>query len=51
MGSQCSMQGAPSACRSSRCLHASVASDGVVRGLRSAPNSVLAMSLTPYAPY
>lgn len=48
MGSQCSMQGALSAWSNSRCLQASVASAGVVRGFLSTPSSVFAMSVTPY---
>lgn len=46
MGSQCSMQGEPSACSCSRCLQASVASAGDVRVLRSASSSRLAMTAT-----
>ena len=50
MGSQCSMQGDPSACSCSRCLQASVASAGDVRVLRSASSSRSAITATACTP-
>lgn len=47
MGSLSCMQGAPSACSSSRCLQASVASVGVVLGFCRAAVRVIVISVTP----